>query len=52
MSECALTSGRQLATLLEPLGIAPRDLRIGNRVRKGYQRADFERVFETELSEK
>lgn len=42
-------NGRQLAIWLEPLGIGPMDVRIGNRVMRGYLRKDFESAWSTYL---
>jgi len=40
---------RQLARLLEPFGVKPRSLRIGGTTGRGYQKVDFEEVFERYL---
>lgn len=52
---CALLgpafNGRQLAIWLEPLGVRPKDVRIGEVVLKGYSRDQFDQAFRTYLGE-
>ncbi|MEM9553711.1 MAG: DUF3631 domain-containing protein [Acidobacteriota bacterium] len=40
---------RQVAKLLQPFGIKPRQIRRGSRTRKGYRRDDFREAFERYL---
>ncbi len=40
---------RQLARLLEPFGVKPKHLRIGKTTGRGYEKRDFEEVFERYL---
>lgn len=42
-------NGRQLAIWLAPFGILPRDVRIGQRVQKGYLLSQFDEVFRSNL---
>jgi len=44
-TQCNL-GDRQLAALLAPFGIRPRNIRIAGQVLKGYARSDFERAIE------
>lgn len=42
-------SGKQLAVLLSPYGVQPKQMRSGNTVSRGYDKSEFDPIFESYL---